>query len=159
MPGWWPEEKWAGMLAGEDCPMCADAHVPTNRGGELVAELDWSFARLAVNQTHAGYCVVVFKQHVAEIDDRTKQQRDGFWADVAIVATAIRAVFAPRKLDYLVMGHRIPHLHCHVYPQYSGDDPLHNVDIWEGDVRLDAREMAARVGLLRDAIVRVEPST
>jgi diadenosine tetraphosphate (Ap4A) HIT family hydrolase len=106
--------------------MCADASLPTNAGSELVAELPWSYLRLVHNQTHAGYCVVVLKQHLPELDDP-----------------------AP---DYLVMGHRVPHLHCHVYPQYEDDDPLYNVNIGDGDVRQDDSDRAGRIALLRAAI-------
>ena len=149
---WWPEKQWAEMVAGVDCPMCADASLPTNPGSELVTELPWSYLRLVHNQTHAGYCVVILKQHLPELDDLASDQLAGFWADVATAAAAIRRVFEPRKLDYLVMGHRVPHLHCHVYPQYEDNDPLYNVNIWDGDVRQNNLDRASRLALLRAAI-------
>lgn len=60
------------------------------------------------------------------------------------------------KLDHLSMGHRCPHLHCHIYPQYRYNDPFQNIDISAGDVsptaeilqrRADA--IAARITALR----------
>ena len=41
----------------------------------------------------------------------------------ADVGRSITEVLGPTKLDYLVMGHLCPHVHCHVYPQYEDDDP------------------------------------
>lgn len=43
------------------------------------------------------------------------------------------------KIDYLVMGHRMPHLHCHLLPQHADDDPLRNPDISDGPVVQTAR--------------------
>jgi len=36
--GWWPRAQWERMKAGQDCVMCADAHLPTNEHGDLIAE-------------------------------------------------------------------------------------------------------------------------
>lgn len=58
---------------------------------------------------------------------------------------AVAAVFEPRKIDYLVMGHRMPHLHCHVLPQHSADDPTRNADISDGPV------LASRESIREDA--------
>jgi len=49
-------------------------------------------------------------------------------------------------------GFRMPHFHCHVYPQYDGDDPYRLIDVTEGPVRLEqaawAERLAAMQGLL-----------
>lgn len=76
----------------------------------------------------------------------------GFWSDVATVARAIDEVLEPVKIDYFVMGHRMPHVHCHLYPQYRGDDPTHNPDISEGDLELGPTGTEQRVSQLRRAI-------
>lgn len=36
------------------------------------------------------------------------------------------------------MGFRMPHLHCHIYPQYEHDDPFGSLDPQSGDHQLDA---------------------
>ena len=59
--------------------------------------------------------------------------------------------FDPRKINYLVMGHRAPHLHCHVFLQHLADDPLQNVDISDGPVHLPDSDMTQSVGALREA--------
>lgn len=140
------------MISGVDCPMCADAHLPENEHGSLIAELPGSDARLAVNQTRAGYCVVVAKRHAAELYDLTPSELGLFWADVAAVAQAVSSVFAPVKLDYLVMGHLCPHVHCHLLPQYADDDPHGLLNPQAGDVRLPPDEWSARLAAVRAAL-------
>lgn len=122
----------------------------------LVTELPSTYVRLVRNQTQAGYCVVILKQHVAEMHHLEPFQLSAFWADIAITSRALSHLFSPVKLDHLSMGHQCPHLHCHIYPQYRYNDPFQNIDISAGDVsptaeilqrRADA--IAARITALR----------
>lgn len=72
----------------------------------------------------------------------------GFGADAQRAARVIDAVFRPKKIDYLVMGHRMPHVHCHLLPQHSADDPLRNVNIADGPTYLPSDEFDAAVAEL-----------
>jgi diadenosine tetraphosphate (Ap4A) HIT family hydrolase len=130
--------------------MCADGHLPRNEHGDLLAELPGSYARLHRNQTHAGYTVVILNRQVAELHDLPPDELCRFWNDVAAVGRTITALFAPAKLDYLVMGHLCPHIHCHVYPQYGGDDPHALINVQDGEVRLDDQAWEARVNTMRE---------
>lgn len=150
---WWAAKTWHEMTSGIDCPMCADAHLPNNDHSDLVVERGHSYVRLHRNQSQAGYCVVIAKTHVVELHDMEPATLAGFWSDVAAVGRAVTKVFRPVKIDNLVMGHRCPHVHCHVYPQYENDDPFKNVDISAGQVRLDHDERARRIGCLRQQLV------
>ena len=64
---WWPEEQWRRMWDGDECGMCADAPLATNPFGDLILETDWSYVRLGINQTQAGYSVVIAKRHAPEL--------------------------------------------------------------------------------------------
>jgi len=150
---WWPPATWAKMRSGEDCPMCADAHMPANDHSDLVLELRASYARLHRNQTHPGYTVVILKRHVCELHDLTPAALAAFWADVAWVGATVTDLFHPVKLDNLVLGHSCPHLHCHVFPQYQDGDPAAPVDVGEGAVRLSITAQQERVALLRDRML------
>ena len=150
---WWPSDQWQRMLAGENCPMCADAHLGTNAASDLIAELPATYARLVHNQTHAGYAVVIFKRHVSELHDLSPADLAAFWTDATAVGAVIEELFAPVKLNYLVMGARAPHLHVHVFPHYSDGDPFANVDISEGTVRLDDAHQLERVAAMRAALM------
>ena len=114
--------------------MCADAHLGENPHSVLVTSTTATHVRISRNQAHRGYCLVILRDHITDLADLTPEQLNAFWADVQRAGRAIGAVFEPRKIDYLVMGHRMPHLHCHVFPQHSGDDPRRNVDISDGPV-------------------------
>lgn len=149
---WWPEDAWAAMRRGEDCPICAIAHLAENEHGHLVAESSHSYIHLKRNQTHAGHCAVILKRHAADVHEMTAEELAGFWGDVAALGRAISALFEPVKIDALVMGHLCPHVHCHVFPQYRSDDPQANPDINEGDLRLAEAEQRERVELLRERL-------
>jgi hypothetical protein len=43
------------------------------------------------------------------------------------------------------MGFRVPHYHCHIYPQYEIDDPFRLLNPQDGDVRLESEEWDGRV--------------
>ena len=155
---WWPEKTWARMTAGIDCPMCSDVHLPTNEHSDLIAELPGSYARLNRNQTHAGYTVLFSKRHAVELHDLTADELRLFWIDVAAVGRCISALFAPVKLDNLVMGHLCPHVHCHVYPQYRADDPHALINIQAGTVRLTDEEWQARLSGIQNRLAAEHPS-
>lgn len=99
----------------------------------LVMELPSTYLRLVRNQTQVGYCVAIYKRHVAELHQLDVDGLAGFWTDVADASHAICELFAQVKLDHLSMGHLCPHLHCHIYPQYQHNDPRQNVDISAGN--------------------------
>ncbi|WP_094770280.1 HIT family protein [Microbacterium gorillae] len=132
MRGWWSDDEWMRRQRRAGCGMCADAHLPENEHSLLVATTATVHVRLVRNQAHAGYCVVILRDHMTDLADLDARTLTAFWADVQRTGRTIAAQFAPRKIDYLVMGHRMPHLHCHLLPQHSTDDPLRNVDIADG---------------------------
>lgn len=131
--------------------MCDDGHLPKNEHGELLAELSSSYARLHVNQTQPGYCVVISKRHASELHELSPEELSGFWNDVASVGRAIAELLQPVKIDSLVMGHLCPHVHCHVYPQYESNDPhsIDHINVQRGDVRLSPNDWRERVDALR----------
>jgi diadenosine tetraphosphate (Ap4A) HIT family hydrolase len=149
---WWPPEVWERMTSGRDCPMCVDAALPENEHSDLVCERPFSYVRLHRNQTQPGYCVVIAKVHVAELHQMDPASLAGFWSDVAVVGRAVSDLFHPVKIDNLVMGHRCPHVHCHVYPQYPTDDPFQLVDISAGEVRSSDAERRKRLAEIRARI-------
>jgi len=149
---WWSNAEWQQMKSDEGCPMCVDGSLVTNEHSDLIAELPFSFARLHRNQAQAGYCVVILKGHATELHELDHTRLAGFWYDVAAVGRAVTEIFQPVKIDSLVMGHRCPHLHCHVYPQYASDDPLKVVDISAGSSRLRSEQRQDRISQLRKSI-------
>ncbi|MDA4893567.1 HIT domain-containing protein [Streptomyces sp. MS2A] len=125
--------------------------MPTNEHSSLVGSTATSYVRLARNQEHAGYCLVILRDHVTDMVDLSPTQLACFWADVQRAGQAIGDVFQPKKVDYLVMGHRMPHLHCHLLPQHANDDPHRNVDISDGPTFLPTDVFDRSVSMLAHA--------
>lgn len=138
--------------------MCADAPRERNAFGDLIHETEWAYVRLCNNQTQAGYSVVIAKAHAVELHDLSAEERCGFWNDVAAVGEAIYELFDPVKLANLSMGFRMPHVHCHVLPQYRGDDPFGLLNPQDGDVRLPTAEWDALVVAFRSAFLAAADS-
>lgn len=107
-----------------------------NAHSVLVVSTATTHVRLSRNQAHPGYCLVILGEHVTDLGDLGPESLGAFWLDVQRAERMIARVYAPRKIDYLVMGHRMPHVHCHLFPQHSTDDPKRNVDISDGPVFL-----------------------
>ncbi|WP_168203822.1 HIT family protein [Humibacter ginsenosidimutans] len=146
---WSPAAQWEALKSAERCGMCDDAHLPANEHSVLVATTDTSYVRLARNQAHPGYCLVILREHVTDLAELSPQRLTAFWSDVQRAGRAIGEVFQPEKIDYLIMGHRMPHLHCHLLPQHAADDPLRNVDIADGPVFASTAAIGAAVTALQ----------
>lgn len=148
---WWSDGEWAALHDSETCAMCADSGTAENAHSLLVAETKTSRVRLSRNQEHRGYCIVILRDHRTDLTHLSADELAGFWLDVQRAGMAIDHVFEPRKIDYLVMGHRMPHLHCHVFPQHAHDDPKRNVDISDGPTAPPITELRNDVRRLREA--------
>lgn len=129
--GQWPE-NWADRLQGRDCALCASLGQGDSAFSVSVGQTELVEIHLERRSRLPGYCVVVWKLgHVAEPSDLDAFAAAGYWNDVLQVGRAIRAVFAPVKLNYLTLGNTVPHLHTHVLPRYI-DDPAPGGPIpWE----------------------------
>jgi len=99
---------------------------------------------------------VIWKgRHVAEPTQLTPEESAGFWSEVAHVARALEIHVRPAKMNRLVLGNGVPHLHVHLVPRPS-DDRLAGRPL-EADAfslarqkpALDADALAAEVTALR----------
>ena len=133
---WWSERQWTELTNPATCGMCTDAHLDENDHSIRVTSTATTHLRLARNQAHRGYCLAILRDHITDLSGLPTDQLTAFWGDVQRMGRAIDTVFEPRKIDYLVMGHRMPHLHCHVFPQHTADDPTRNVNISDGPLML-----------------------
>ena len=55
----------------------------------------------------------------------------------------------------LMMCFRMPHLHCHIYPQDRRDDPFALIDPQRGDIRLSATEWTHRLESVRASFASI----
>ena len=155
---WWSDTEWTSLASPESCGLCADAHLDENDHSLLIASTSTSHIRLARNQAHPGYCLVILRNHVTDLADLAPRDLAAFWTDVQRAGRAVAEVYAPRKIDLLVMGHRAPQLHCHVFPQHETDDPLRNVDISDGPALLTTSAARAVARSLAEAWASLDTS-
>ncbi len=130
---WWSDDEWARLAVEETCGMCADAH-PAHERAQCPDRPDGRQLRTARTQpgAHDGYSLVILREHVTGLEDLSPSQLEAFWADVQRVGRAVQQTFTPKKIDYLVMGHRMPHLHCHLLHSTTPPMIRRNPDISDG---------------------------
>ena len=90
--------------------------------GIYICDLSVSTLILFKEQSKRGRCIVAYKDHVSEIVDISKEERDAFFDDVNRAAKAIHKAFKPDKLNYGMYGDTGCHLHVHLAPKYEGGD-------------------------------------
>lgn len=97
--------------------------------GELVAAfaypvcpMNTGFLYVFKEQSKRGRVILAHKEHVSELIELSDEDRNNFFADVAVVARAVHAVFHPDKVNYGAYGDTGHHLHFHIVPKYNGGD-------------------------------------
>jgi diadenosine tetraphosphate (Ap4A) HIT family hydrolase len=126
------------------CPLCH----PEN---ETVL---WRDARCRVilvdDPDYAGFCRVIWREHVPEMTDLAEPERARLMSVVFSVERALRELLHPDKINLASLGNQVPHLHWHVIPRFAGD--AHFPDpVWaprRRPARIDAADRAALAGRL-----------
>ena len=113
------------------CDLCGRIE-RTERGENpfTVARTRTGYVNLGDVQYHEGYTVFVAKRCVAELHLLPPDERDAHLHEMALVAEAVFTAFAPRKLNYELLGNAAPHVHWHVFPRHA-DDPKPGGPVWE----------------------------
>jgi diadenosine tetraphosphate (Ap4A) HIT family hydrolase len=83
-----------------------------------IAPLRVSTLFLFKEQTYHGRCLVAYKGHVNELFELPADELALFTQDVAQAARAMKAAFAPAKINYGAYSDKLPHLHFHLVPKY-----------------------------------------
>lgn len=111
------------MSTAPDCELCRTP------GGTTV----WADARLRVmaidEPGYAGFCRVVWNNHVAEMSDLDGADRAHCMAVVNTVELVLRETLRPAKINLASLGNLVAHLHWHVIPRFH-DDPHFPQPIW-----------------------------
>lgn len=101
-----------------------------------------------------GYTVAFFRgRHVAEATELVDEESVGFWREVLRVQRAVEQRYAPMKVNILIMGNAMPHLHAHIVPRYASDpdggEPPRFMMGWDGSDQLEEAVYLADVAALR----------
>jgi diadenosine tetraphosphate (Ap4A) HIT family hydrolase len=152
-----PREEWEKLASGDN-PLVRYANAPfeevmITEYGYTVADLERSRLQLCRNQYVKGYCILVAKKPVRELHEMHEQERRLFLEDMVAVGAALEKVFQPIKLNYQILGNRIPQVHAHIIPRYY-DDPAPNRPIRpnEEQATLNNETYGRMVGDIREAL-------
>jgi diadenosine tetraphosphate (Ap4A) HIT family hydrolase len=73
------------------------------------------------HQFHRGYCVLLYKQHVREMHELSRDAQRQLFEELMAATSAIAKAFAPWKMNHACFGNQVPHLHWHIVPRYESD--------------------------------------
>ncbi len=91
------------------------------REDHFIADLGLSKVYLHDDQFFPGWTVVVFQRHATELFQLTSTERFQLIEEVSRVADISAAVYQAKKMNYELLGNRLPHIHWHVIPRLAGD--------------------------------------
>ncbi len=101
------------------CPYCSKGSA-LDKFGVLAFETETSSVIVFKDQHHLGRTIVAYKKdHVAEIQDLSDEERNAFMKDVSNVAKAIQKAYNPDRINYGAYGDTLGHLHIHLVPKYK----------------------------------------
>ena len=107
-------------MKDENCAYCQEGAL-VEKFGIKITELSASKVYLFREQSHRGRVIVASRHHVSEMIDLDRRERQAFMDDVAKVASALRTLFHPTKINYGAYGDMGCHLHFHLVPKYADD--------------------------------------
>ena len=97
---------------------------------------------LVEDPDYAGFCRVIWNDHVREMTDLGAAGREHCMRVVFAVEQALRSVLKPHKINLASFGNLTPHLHWHVIPRWVNDAHFPN-SVWGGRRRTNPRPAAA----------------
>lgn len=108
-------------MKDKNCAYCRREEKPElyQAFGYYVRDLKVSSLYVFREQSHLGRCIVAYKDHVSEIVDISKEERELFLEDITRVSKTIHKAFSPDKINYGFYGDTGKHLHCHLCPKYK----------------------------------------
>ncbi len=137
---WWSENEWTALRRARDVRDVLRRTLPTNAHSILVRQTPTSSVRLARNQAHAGYSLVILREHVTDLPTSRRAARGLLDRRAAHQPSDPTEV---RTQEDRLPRHGAPHatLHCHLLPQHAHDDPRRNPNIADGPAIAEPTEL------------------
>ena len=107
------------------CEICERlAQIERGEHPGFIAELPSGYAVLGDNQFFRGYCLLLCREPVADLEELAPEFRAQLLQDMATLSAAVSSVIRPHKMNLESLGNAVPHLHWHVFPrQLSEAEP------------------------------------
>lgn len=100
------------------CEICERiARIERGEDPGFLAELPSGYAVLGNSQFFRGYCLLLCRQPVADLEELDADFRAQFLSDMAHLSAAVSSVVQPHKINLESLGNVVPHLHWHVFPR------------------------------------------
>lgn len=106
-------------MKDQNCAYCMQGELVA-KFGYLACELEHSFIYIFKEQSNPGRLIVAHKKHVSEIIELTDEERNAYFAEIAMVSKAMHKAWNPDKVNYGAYGDTGHHLHFHLVPKYEG---------------------------------------
>ena len=124
----WPLD-YREQMSGAACSVCAEGRPEETEGRIRFFSSEWSDGYLHLRGVQRGYAAVIWRgRHVVEPTELSEAEVTAFWFDVLRVSRAMQVVYRPLKMNYQLLGNRLPHLHWLLAPRFLDDvapgDPL-----------------------------------
>ena len=124
----WPLD-YREQMSGAACSLCAEGRPEEKEGRIRFFSSEWSDGYLHLRGVQRGYAAVIWRgRHVVDPTELSETEAVAFWFDVLRVGRAMQVVYRPLKMNYQLLGNRIPHLHWLLAPRFWDDvapgDPL-----------------------------------
>jgi len=132
------------------CPICQRIAEIENYPG-FVAELETGYVLLTSRQFFKGSAFLYSRPHATELHQLEPDFRANYLVEMSLVAEAIFKAFGPRKMNYLLQGNTVPHLHWSLIPRYADDPlptgPIYDIDraIWASEEAIPSAEERERI--------------
>jgi diadenosine tetraphosphate (Ap4A) HIT family hydrolase len=133
------------------CAGCAKSKGALQDPAALVRDFEHSVLLLGDHQAYPGYCVLWAKAHVKELHHLEPAAYEGFLRELKAASQAVEAVTGCWKLNTVILGNVVPHLHVHLFPR-SAMDPeklehpwVHAADFKQAGTPQQRQAMIARL--------------
>ena len=103
------------MALRPGCPLCDEP------GGQLIVQTPQLRVIRAAEAGFPAFYRVVWQQHVAELSELSRAERQTCMDAVVAVEQALRRHLRPTKINLAALGNMVPHLHWHVIARFDWD--------------------------------------
>ena len=109
----------------DQCPFCKIIQKEIH--ADIIYEDEYTLAFLDANPSAPGHTLVIPKKHISNILDANDETLDKVLRTVKKVTKMIKDALQPNGFNIginhgAVAGQRVPHLHVHIIPRFSGDN-------------------------------------
>jgi len=138
------------IVMNKDCIFCK---IVKDGDKTEIIRFKHSVAILDINQFFRGKTLVIFKRHEEDLTELSEEEREGFFNEMMKVATVVKNVLEPDKLNYALLGNAVYHLHWHIIPRYR-NDPNWGGPPWPHDkVKLSEKEAVDLVKRIKKKLI------